>query len=288
MSYPEDLSRELTRAGIRGRLRRRIVAEITDHLSCDPQAPLGSAGELASQFADELGTARTRRAALASVCALAVAGALAVAVSAATGRAGIALPNSHPASPLLFDLGLALAALGGQVSLAAGVLAALRGLRHRDDSVIVKEEAVVIRRRSAVALIAGLACLMGVALVGLEASDAASWWRTLAIASAGVGVSAIAAAAVSLLMACEVLPCARGSAGDIFEDLGRIVPPPLRGHTWRFALVFAGGITVILALAGIVQSDPYDGALRGLLDGTACLAAFAVLGRYLGLRQTEA
>jgi hypothetical protein len=288
MSYLDDLHRELARAGIGGRLRRRIIAEISDHLRCDPQAELGSAGELARQFADELGTVRTRRAALASIGALAMAGALAVAVSAATGRAGIALPKAHPTSPVLFDLGLALAALGGQVSLAAGLLSAFRGLRRRRVSVIVREEAVVIRRRCAVALIAGLGCLIGVALVGLEASHAHSWWRTLAVASAGVGACAIWAAAVALWAAREALPVARGSAGDIFEDLGWIVPPPLRGHPWRFALVVAAGIAVILATAGVVQNDPYDGALRGLADGLACLTGFALLGRYLGLRPARA
>jgi hypothetical protein len=33
-----------------------------------------------------------------------------------------------------------------------------------------------------------------------------------------------------------------------------------------------------------VQADPYDGILRGLADAIACLAGFAVLGRYLGLQ----
>jgi hypothetical protein len=287
VSYLDELSRELTRAGIGGHLRRRIVAEISDHLSCDPRAELGSARDLARQFADELGTARTRRAALVSFGALVVAGALVVVVSAATGRAGIALPKARPTSPFLFDLGLALAALGGQVSLAAGLLTALRGLRRRRASVIVREEAVVIRRRSAVALIAGLACLAGVALVGLEASHAHGWWRTLALASAGVGACSIAAAAVPLRRAREVLPLARGSAGDVFEDLGWAVPPPLRGHPWRLALTFAAGIAVLVAVAGIIQSDPYDGALRGIADGLACLAGFAVLGRYLGLRPAD-
>jgi hypothetical protein len=70
----------------------------------------------------------------------------------------------------------------------------------------------------------------------------------------------------------------------MFEDLGWIVPRPLRGHPWRLALVLAGAIAVILAAAGVVQSDPYDGALRGVLDGLACLTGFALLGRYLGLR----
>jgi hypothetical protein len=271
------------RAGIGGRLRTRIVAEIGDHLTCDPNAELGAPEDLARQFADELGTARTRRVALTSFGALTLAGVVAVAVAAATGRAGIALPYAHPTSPILFDLGLALAAFGGQVALAAGMLAAVRGLRRRRATVIVREEAVVIRRRSAVALIAALACLAGVAIVGLEASHAASWWRTLAVASAGAGACAIGAAGAHLRAAREVLPSARGSAGDIFDDLGWIVPRPLRGHAWRLALAFAGGIAVLIAVAGVLQSDPYDGALRGLTDALACLAGFGLLGRYLGL-----
>jgi hypothetical protein len=287
MRYLDELGGELTRAGIGGRLRRRILAEFSDHLDCDPQADLGSPADLARRFADELGTARTRRAALVSFGALALAGALCVAVFAATARAGIALPKAHPASPFLFDVGLALAALGGQVALAAGMLAAIRGFRRWRASVIVREEAIVIRRRSAVALVAGVVCLIGVALVGLEASHAHGWWRTLAVASAGVGACALGAAAVPLWRAREVLPFARGSAGDIFEDIGWIAPTPLRGHPWRLALGFAATIAVILAVVGVLQSDPYDGALRGLLDGLASLSGFALLGRYLGLRPAD-
>jgi hypothetical protein len=41
----------------------------------------------------------------------------------------------------------------------------------------------------------------------------------------------------------------------------------------------------VIGLAGVVQSDPFDGLARGLADGAACLAGFAVLGRYLGLRR---
>lgn len=44
----------------------------------------------------------------------------------------------------------------------------------------------------------------------------------------------------------------------------------------------------MVALAGIMRSDPYDGALRGRADGFVCLAGFAVLGRYLGLRPARA
>jgi hypothetical protein len=62
MSFVQELSRELARVGVHGRLRRRIVAEIGDHLACDPDANLGEPSELARQFADELGTTRARSA----------------------------------------------------------------------------------------------------------------------------------------------------------------------------------------------------------------------------------
>ena len=288
MTYLEELGDELSRAGIGGRLRRRIVAEITDHLDCDPRAELGSAADLARQFADDLGTIRARRAAFSGFAALAVAGLLAAAVFAATARAGIALPKIHPPSQVLFTLGMALAALGGQIAFAAGVLGALRAFRRRRERVIVREEAIVIHRRMAVALFAGLACLAGIALIGLEASHAATWWRTLAVAAAGAGACAIVAAVVPLRSALEVLPLEAGARGDIFEDIGWITPSPLRDRPWRLALVVAGGITVALAVAGMLQSDPYDGAFRGLADGLACLAGFAVLGPYLGLRAARA
>lgn len=288
MSYPDELGRELAGAGIRGRLRRRIVTEIRDHLECDPDAKLGPPAELAHEFADNLGTIRARRAALASFGALAIGGTLAGAVFAATTRAGIALPKVHPPSRVLFDLGMVLVALGGQVAFAAGVLGALRAVLRRRESVIVREEALVLRRRTTVALTAGVVCLAGLALVGIEASHAAGWWRTLALISAGTGACAIALALVPLISAHEVLPLAGGSAGDIFEDIGWITPPQLRGRPWLLALLVAGAIAVILAAAGIVQNDPYDGALRGLLDGLACLTGFGLLGRYLGLRTATA
>jgi hypothetical protein len=284
MSYLDDLGRELTRAGIGGRLRRRILAEFGDHLSCDAEAQLGSPAALARQFADDLGTVRARRAAFASFGALAVAGVLVAAVFAATAHAGIALPKVHPPSQVLFDVAMWFVALGGQVALVAGVLGALRALRRRREAVIVQAEALMIRRRSAVGLLAGLVCLAGLALLAIEASHAASWWRTLGLASAGAGACAIVVALVPLRSALEVLPVAAGSRGDIFDDLGRLAPPVLRGQPWLLALFVAGGIALVLTVAGVVQSDPYDGALRGIADALACLAGFAVLGRYLGLR----
>lgn len=56
VSYVDRLADELDAVGIRGSSRSRILLEITDHLSCDPDAELGSARALARQFADELGS----------------------------------------------------------------------------------------------------------------------------------------------------------------------------------------------------------------------------------------
>jgi hypothetical protein len=45
-------------------------------------------------------------------------------------------------------------------------------------------------------------------------------------------------------------------------------------------------IAAALTVAGLLTDDPYDGALNGIGDTLACLAGYALLGRYLGLRDT--
>ena len=86
----------------------------------------------------------------------------------------------------------------------------------------------------------------------------------------------------TLVRSARLLPSRPGDAGDLIADLGPWVP---RGLTpTRCALLLALVITVVLSAAGVVTYDPYDGALRGIADATACLAGFAILGRYLGLR----
>jgi hypothetical protein len=81
--------------------------------------------------------------------------------------------------------------------------------------------------------------------------------------------------------AARVRPVQPGDAGDLFSDLGPLAP---RGvSAWRFAILFSAAVAVVIALAGVAANDPYDGIARGLANGVACLACFAVLGRYLGL-----
>jgi hypothetical protein len=285
VSYLQDLERELDRAGIRGGVRRRILTEFEDHLSSDPDAELGAPAEIARQFADELGTRRAIRAALVSFAALAIAGALFAVAFLAFGSTGVQLARLHPRSRLVGDLAAFLAVVGPQLAFVAGLLAALRAFRHRHQVVIGRSEAIVIARRATVGVAAGIAAMVGMGLIVAEYGASLSGsWTVLAPVAAGLGGVALLAASPALVSAIRLQPLADGAAGDLFDDLGPLAPAPLRGHPWAFALAVSAAVAIAVALAGAGQSDPFDGAARGLADGAACLAGFGLLGRYLGIR----
>jgi hypothetical protein len=280
MSYLERLDSALRDCGFGRRRRRRIVAEFADHLQEDPSADLGAPELIAGRFADALGTHRARAAALVAFAALTFAGIM-VAL-----RGASMLPLSSDGSR--YDIAALLTAfVAGQVAFASGVLAALRDLRLRREQTITRRDAVVLARRAGVGLAAGAITIIAFPLhqqypphPGVIAlGDSTNWiWPVMSLAA----VLALAAAAPSLVQAARLRPLASGPAGDLLTDLG-----PLAARTrtpTRFALLFAGSLTLIITLAGIATHDPYDGAIRGLLEGTICLASYSLLGRYLGLR----
>ena len=289
MTYVEDLSDQLTAAGIGGRRHRRILAEIRDHLGCDPQAELGPAAEVARQFANQLGTVRARRAGLGAFGALAIAGTLFTASFLAHNISGSSFPRLQPASRPLADLALVLVVVGSQLAFVSGVLAAIRTFRHRGLQVLPRREATLIARRAAVGLAAGMACMAGVALLVVEYHHALpGWWSSLALWAAAVGGGALIAAAPLVVSAAAIRPVQAGAGGDLFDDLGAIVPPVLRGRHWLLALLVAGGVGTLIMLGGVAGDDPFDGVARGAADALACLAGFGLLGRYLGLRRSSA
>jgi hypothetical protein len=274
----DELSRELAAVGIRGRLRRRILAEVNDHLACDPEARLGEPRELARQFADELGTARSRRAAFAAFGALAIAGvAYAVAFVA---EAGVSVPDSPAHSRVLGALAGATLVVAPQVAVVAGGLALVRAYRRRRDRAVPAAELRVLLRRTGLALAAGAAAMGATALFGYEYGIATG----IAYVAAAVGGGALLLAAPTALAAARVRATSPGEPGDVFADLGALVPERLRGNPWAFARAVALLAGLVVALAGIAQGDPFDGLLRGLAEALACLGGFAVLGRFLGLR----
>jgi hypothetical protein len=144
---------------------------------------------------------------------------------------------------------------------------------------------VTLVRRAAVGLGAGIVTMVGFGLVAVAlVHHTVTWWTTLAISLSGAGILIVVAAAPATLSAARVRPVAGGSAGDVSDDLGPLMPPQLRGRPWSFALVVAGLVAVGVAVIGVAQSDPFDGMLRGVADALACLAGFGLLGRFLSLR----
>lgn len=291
MSYPDDLARELGAVGISGRLRSRIVAEFNDHIACDPDAKLGDPHAIARQFADEVGTSRARRAGFISFGALALAGVLFVLAFVIPPEGPLVYASRSSHVSWLATLAGAIAVVAAQVALATGVLAGLRAIRHRHDGVIAGAEAEVLTRRAAVGEVAGIvtmAALGGLALA--LRGHVASWWVTMTVVFAVAAIVGLVAALPAVIAALRVHPVGPGSADDIFYDLGRWAPRPLRGHAWRLALVVAAVIVIVLTVTGVAASDGYDGAARGVADALVCLLLFATLGRWLGLwqRQPEA
>jgi hypothetical protein len=278
--FLEALGRELSAAGIRGSQRTRILDEYADHLSCDPNALLGKPSELARQFADELGTSRARRGAAVAFGALAVAGVLSV-VSFATADLGpLKSAEQHPLARLA-AAGLVIAA---QVAFATGVLAGLRAFWRRGVHSLPRAEATVMLRRTCIALLAGIVSMVALAVMAVALHHTeSSGWRTYTLIAAGAGILALLAAAPAALAAARLKPSTSGAAGDLFDDLGPLVPPILRGRPWRFALLFAAALFVLVTLQGVIASDPFDGLARGVVEACACLLGFAALGPYVGL-----
>ena len=287
--FRTQLSRELSAVGITGRERRRVLDEFADHLACDPGAQLGEPAALARQFADEVGSARARRAAAVSFAALALAGSLFGLAFVTSDAVFGATPKGGPA---IGQIATAVAILFSQVSFVAGTLAGLRWLQRRGSGVLSAAEAKVIVRRAAVAVICGVVTMVSLGTLAIAYHRfQPSAWATFAIVAASVGTAALLASLPAVWAAARLRPVAEGSAGDIFDDLGgfvTLVPPPLRGRPWRVAAVVSVVVAVAITVVAVPAQDAYDGALRGILDALLCMAGFATLGRYLGLWRPRA
>jgi len=288
--YLLELRRQLTALGVTGSLRGRIVDEIADHLECDPDADLGDPALLARQFADELGSARARTAALAAFAALVVAGLVFSAavllapngVLRAVQSAGPVVRRTGP--PGWAMIPAALEVFLTQIALAAGVLAALRWFWRRGSVILPAAEAGVLVRRAVVGVVAGIGCMICLALVAVAGrAQFGSGWTAFTIGAAGLGLVALLASLPSLVSAIRLRPVADGDAGDVIDDLGPLAPDALRGRPWRFALLVAATIAVLLTVVSVPADDAFDGAARGIFDGLACLVGFGLLGPFLGL-----
>lgn len=283
--WVEDLSLELHARGVPARERARIVAELTDHIACEPgcQERLGDPAALARTFADELASARTRRSALHAFAALAVAG-IVLAGSL------LALTRAHPGYDSGISLALFFPALLGmfiapQVAMVSGTLAALRAVRRRRARALPAAEVRLIARRARVALVAGLAAMAGIELYVIDFAHRLPAGRLAGVGGlAAVAAGGLLAAWRSLSRAAAVTVAGPGEPGDVYDDLPIPARAWLRRRPWALGLI--GSVAVAVAMAAFeahAEHSLAEGIQRGAVEGLAAAVGFACLGRAVGL-----
>jgi HAAS domain-containing protein len=301
------------------RRRRRIVAEVKDHLECTAtelraeglDAPereaitrFGPASELAQTFLEQEAARGGMRASLASGLLGALIGLL---LTAAPGR---------PLFVTVFPSGVVAFVLG-QVALVAGLLTFARGLAGGRLALILRgglvvlacaTVAVVYGTARAIAVDAGWVPLAMLALAtvatvvtvvrGLQRARMAS--LSLAAPEQPNALGDIHAAAVVALRRARISRAAT-LVQALPQALERRVPwtgaLDLRRHPWRFAIVVSIGAGLAAALGHGLTEEPtvqhlsrqlLAGAIIAGVEALASLLGFAVLGRYLGLRSGTA
>ena len=281
MTYLDGLSAALGAVGIRGARRRRILAEVDDHLrESGDEAAFGAPALVAQGFADELATVGSRRAAVAAFVGLAPAG-IAHAALFLTNAPG---PDITSARTL--GAGVAAAAvmlLAAQVAFACAGLAVLRAWQLRGAAAAPAAEIRILRRRAGLALAAGAATLAAIPVYAYEYSAGlSSTWIAAAVASSAMAALPLAAAGHSVAATARLQPAVAGAAGDLTDDLEPLVRHPPRGLVtpWRLCLLFASAV----ALAALAGAGLDEGARNAIAEVAAICVAFAGLGRYLGLR----
>ena len=276
MSYLVRLSVELTRVGIRGRARARILAEAADHLAEGDEETFGDPGELAQLFADELATQATTRAAYVGFAALGLAGAGFAAGWVLLILGGTADITSAAFLPVGLVAAFALIACP-QISFAAGLLALLRARRLRKLRVAPAAELALLARRTNTALAFGATSMLAFAVYTVDYHAAFSRSQVIAAAAGAVALMApLAAAAGAGRTAAVVQSAVPGEAGDMFDDF----PLPLPRRPWLVCLVLAGGLAVVLLAAAGLD----EGLRNAVAEVVLVVVCFAALGRRLGLR----
>ena len=262
MTYLDELARALAQRNLPS---ERILAEIEDHLRCDPSAGerLGDPNTLAAQFAEELARTRSRRAAYETFAALVPAG-----VAVATGWLLIQSAGGWPDvfSGETVALGV-LAALGmllcPQVALAAGLLTLVRAGRGRDDPLLL--------RRARVALVFGAASLVSLVLYAVEFRASLASWYWISVAGSGSG----------LLVPLALAGVRVRRAASIHPDLPDSHETDLPLAPWRSCVLLALALGVLALVAGGGDEGPRN----AVVEVVAVMGGFLAFGRRLGIRR---
>ncbi len=160
-------------------------------------------------------------------------------------------------------------------------------MRRRSPATLPAAEIGLIRRRTWVAISAGLAVCAGLELYVLDFSQKLPPWYLAVIG----GSAALAGGALLIVMrglsgARGVVSASAGGAGDVFDDL-----PLLGGWRWlrehpaRIGLLASllVGLAMMLFEAHAERSLS-EGVQRGAFEGLVALVGFLALGRVIGVR----
>jgi hypothetical protein len=291
MSWLSEFEAELKLRGIRPAARERLLAEFADHIACEEGAStrlaltrLGTAREIAAQYADELAADDARHGALGAFAALTLA-ALALLVSQLTlGRIGY--PGfAHGYSTPLALTAIAAFVLGSQVALVCGTLAAWRALRRRHEALLPAAEIALMHRRSRLGVAAGLATTVGLLLYVVDFIGVLpAWWLALSGSLSLLAAAALVAAWHVIARGSATLALSAGPPGDLFDDI-----PPLRGlrahplRLWALAALAVGGAVTVLEWHA--EHSLGEGLQRGVFEALAVSVCFALLGRAIGARR---
>jgi hypothetical protein len=276
-AFLERLDHELANRGVRRTLRRRIALEYADHLACDPESEpeLGDPGELAGEFAAELAADDARRVARNAFMALAL-----TALALVVGQLTIAAAGGYPGYNNGFSTALAIPTIltiliAPQIALVAGSLAALRAFLTRGSRRLPDAEVLLIRRRSAIAVGAGLATCVAMVLFATDHTrQMAGWWIALQVGLAAAAAWALAMVAVQARQSRRTVGAVPGPSGGIVDD----VPPLALVVAHPRAVCAAAAISAGVAgtvLGGVAERSLIEGLERGTFEAIVvgvCLA----------------
>ena len=275
--FLERIDQELASRRVRRSLRRRIALEYADHLACDPdaEARLGDPAELAGAFAAELAADDARRVARNAFMALALA-----ALALTAGQLTIAPAGGYPGYNSGLSTALAVPAIltiliAPQIALVAGSLAALRALRTRSSRRLPDAEVALIRRRSAVAIGAGLATCAAMMLYATDHThQMAGWWVALQLGLAAAAAVALTVVAVQARRARHTIGAVLGLSGGIVDDVPPLALVAANPRAACVAAVLLAGAAGTV-LGGVAERSVIEGLERGTFEAIVvgvCLA----------------
>jgi hypothetical protein len=306
-SYLTELGRELR---LPPRLKRRVLAEIEDHLreaaaTSDPRAAIDAFGaprEVAKGFGRDLAAHRARRSAIAAAIAL---GAFALVFTLAT------QVTTFADGPFMANPYLPLGWIAVQLGFVAGSLTALRawlGTRSTARLAYVNRGAAITIAAAGVST--GLA-LLGYALGSGDTSTTAGAGLLAATVAAFLAALASGAVAATAIAQANRAGIDVPADADIWDDLAEAserlgvanAAKPLlaavdpRRRPLRLCLVVAVGAGLAVAATHLVAEGPPPAPefLRGIeaglillaIEALAVAACFRVFGRFLGIRPRQ-